>query len=115
MGKYARCELHQRQHWAADNQTDRVRGHHGPLHRALRAQVLAEEERCRNPFCVRPFDNPTIDFIVPLSRGGEQTRENSQRLCLSCNSSRHDKPWSEFLAWEAERARLRGGSGGYAR
>jgi HNH endonuclease len=112
---YARCQDHQRQHWRADNDTDRVRGHNSAVHQALRRQVLAEEERCANPYCERPYDRPTLDYIVPLSKGGQQVRENGQRMCLHCNSSRHDKPWSEFLAWEAERARLRGGSGGYAR
>jgi 5-methylcytosine-specific restriction endonuclease McrA len=92
-----------------------VKGHLGQVHRALRVQVLAEEERCRNPYCRAPYDNPTLDYVQPLSKGGQQVRENAQRLCLHCNSSRHDTPWSEFLAREAELARLRGGSGGYAR
>jgi 5-methylcytosine-specific restriction endonuclease McrA len=107
-GRYARCPQHQRLYWRADNQSDRVRGHNGALHQALRRQVLAEEDRCANPHCRVPEAQPTLDYIVPLSRGGLQTRENAQRLCLSCNSARQDKPWEEFLAWAAERARLRG-------
>jgi hypothetical protein len=100
------CPEHQKLHWRLDNESARVKGHHGGAHRQLRAQVLAEETECRNPLCARPFDRPTIDFIVPVSRGGEQTRANSQRLCAGCNSSRHDKSWEEFLAWCAEKARL---------
>jgi 5-methylcytosine-specific restriction endonuclease McrA len=105
-GKYARCEAHQREHWRRDNESDRVRLHRGDLHRALRRQVLAEEDRCANPYCVAPEAAPTLDYIVPLVAGGKQTRANAQRLCLSCNSSRGAKPWPAFLAWAAERARL---------
>lgn len=32
--------------------------------------------------------NLTIDHIVPVSRGGENTVENMQTLCHSCNSSK---------------------------
>ena len=110
---YARCQAHQRQRWREDNETDRVKGHLGQVHRALRVQVLAEEERCANPHCARPEADPTVDYIQPLSKGGQQVRENAQRLCKSCNSSRHDKPWPEFLAWAAELARLRGNPGTY--
>jgi 5-methylcytosine-specific restriction endonuclease McrA len=69
---------------------------------------LAEEDACANPYCADPGANPTLDYIVPLSAGGQQTRENAQRLCLHCNSSRGARPWPEFLAWAAEQARLRG-------
>lgn len=102
----ARCQAHQRQAWRADNETDRVRGHNSAVHQALRLQVLAEEERCANPHCRDPYANPTLDYILPLSRGGAQVRENAQRLCLHCNSSRHDMRWEEYLAREAKRARL---------
>lgn len=104
----ARCQEHQRQVWRADNQTERVRGHNSQVHQALRRQVLAEEERCANPHCTTPYDNPTLDYRVPLSLGGRQERENAQRLCLSCNSARGAKSWEAFLAWSAEKARLRG-------
>jgi hypothetical protein len=72
MGKYARCETHQREYWRRDNESDRVRGHNALLHKALRAQVLAEEGRCANPHCVRPYESPTLDYIIPLSAGGQQ-------------------------------------------
>lgn len=114
-GRYARCEPHQRAHWRADNESDRVRGHNTIFHKALRLQVLAEEDRCANLYCLRPYDNATLDYIVPLSAGGQQVRENCQRLCLSCNSARQAKPWEEFLRWSAEQARFRPPNEGGAR
>jgi 5-methylcytosine-specific restriction endonuclease McrA len=50
----------------------------------LSAQVIAEEECCA--LCGSSAD-PTVDHIVPLSRGGSRhDRENLRRLCRSCNS-----------------------------
>jgi 5-methylcytosine-specific restriction endonuclease McrA len=112
MGRNARCEVHQRQAWRADNETDRVRGHNSAVHQAIKIQVLAEEDRCKNPYCANPFAPGTVDYIEPLVRGGRQVRENAQRLCLSCNSSRGAKSWESFLASGAERARLRATGGG---
>lgn len=39
-----------------------------------------------------PFDPaaPTVDHVVPLSRGGEHTLANAQTACLRCNSIKSD-------------------------
>ncbi|MGW1160374.1 HNH endonuclease [Streptomyces sp. NPDC002519] len=51
--------------------------------------------RCSRPIDpdASPFDptSPTVDHIVPLSRGGEHSLRNAQTLCLGCNSSKQDK------------------------
>jgi len=44
--------------------------------------------------CNRKFTNilkPTIDHVVPLSKGGGLTKENTQALCRNCNSRKHTK------------------------
>lgn len=54
-----------------------------------RAQVLAEEPLCRA--CLkRNVESPTeeIDHIVPLSRGGSDTRRNKQGLCKPCHTAK---------------------------
>lgn len=40
----------------------------------------------------------TVDHIVPLSAGGDNSRENIQLLCKSCNSSKGARPQRVFLA-----------------
>lgn len=36
-------------------------------------------------------DAPTIDHVLPLSKGGQHTMSNLQLLCYSCNSSKQDR------------------------
>lgn len=41
---------------------------------------------------------PTIDHVVPLSRGGEDTLSNVQLACFICNLVKHDRLLEEVLA-----------------
>ncbi|WP_353056659.1 HNH endonuclease [Mesobacillus subterraneus] len=45
-------------------------------------------------YCQKPLDysNATLDHLVALSRGGENTFENVVGACGSCNTSKQDKP-----------------------
>lgn len=53
-----------------------------------RALFTKYNNRCINPNCPDPTKPVTLDHIVPLSRGGADTIDNAQPLCLSCNDSK---------------------------
>lgn len=41
--------------------------------------------------------NITQDHIIPIARGGTHSEGNLQPLCQSCNSSKKDKLWIEWV------------------
>jgi hypothetical protein len=50
--------------------------------------------------CGRKFTRklkPTMDHIVPLSKGGEHTSANIQALCQSCNSSKNARICKQYI------------------
>lgn len=50
-------------------------------------EVARAKKRC--PHCRERFDDgdrlPTVDHIVPLSRGGRDEKRNWQLMCKACN------------------------------
>lgn len=38
-------------------------------------------------------DSPSLDHVVPISRGGEHSRANAQCAHLSCNIKKGNRPW----------------------
>jgi 5-methylcytosine-specific restriction endonuclease McrA len=55
------------------------------------------------PACTKVVGNLTVDHVIPLSRGGDNTLANLQLLCKSCNSKKHTKI-TDFRPIELEMA-----------
>lgn len=53
--------------------------------------LKAYGEACMNPNCSGKNTTLSHDHVIPLSKGGEHSLENSQILCHSCNSAKHVK------------------------
>ena len=73
-------------------------GHFTPAD--IRALLKAQRGRC--VYCQADIiDCYTVDHMTPLSRGGSNWPDNLQLLCVSCNSSKHDKTHDEYLSYLA--------------
>ena len=42
-------------------------------------------------------DAPELDHIIPLSKGGSHSRENTQCTCRKCNAAKSDRPLGQLL------------------
>jgi 5-methylcytosine-specific restriction endonuclease McrA len=65
---------------------------------------ILEQYDGRCAYCGCNLDRPTIDHVVPLSRGGEHCRDNVVPACGHCNSSKGAKTLTEWRAKEAQYA-----------
>ena len=72
----------------------------------VRLSVLAQRDSFRCQLCSAPVDmglrhpdpmSPSIDHIIPLSKGGEHTMANTQLAHLHCNMSKGNRPAGEQL------------------
>jgi 5-methylcytosine-specific restriction endonuclease McrA len=52
-------------------------------------------------YCGTNAAHLTIDHVVPVSRGGQHTKENIVPACQSCNSAKHDHTLEEWRAYES--------------
>lgn len=67
-------------------------------YKRARAKILKTQEVCG--ICGRPVDKtllyphplaPTVDHIIPLSKGGKNTADNLQLAHWTCNRQKSDK------------------------
>ena len=63
-----------------------IEGKRKPIPIKLRAEVFRRD----NHLCLRcgAEDDLSIDHIVPVSKGGQNTIDNLQTLCMPCNVSK---------------------------
>ena len=47
-------------------------------------------------------DDFHVDHMIPLARGGDNTRSNIQLLCPNCNRKKHAKTHEEYLSYMAK-------------
>jgi len=58
---------------------------------------LEEKQRMQCVYCHTILDDGYhVDHIIPLSKGGDNTKYNLQLLCPSCNLRKHNKNPIEF-------------------
>jgi 5-methylcytosine-specific restriction endonuclease McrA len=79
----SRCPEH-RSGWDAKPK-ERDLAYADPTYRRLRAEILAPKPLCSYPGCQLVAD--TLDHIVPVSRGGQNTRENLRPMCRRHNEA----------------------------
>lgn len=57
-------------------------------------KLVAERAGYRCEYCLSPekysLDSFTIDHIIPVSRGGDNSLENLAYACHNCNNRKHD-------------------------
>lgn len=64
---------------------------YGSAHRRWRAEILARDSACRDPFGRHPGRlvwATVADHIVPVRLGGQWTEANGQGLCASCHAEK---------------------------
>lgn len=47
----------------------------------------------------------TIEHLIPISKGGGHTMDNTVLACHACNVSKNAKTVAEYKAWQAQRAK----------
>ncbi|MFZ5585791.1 MAG: HNH endonuclease [Thermodesulfobacteriota bacterium] len=67
--------------------------------RENRLRVFERDEyKCR--YCQKQLTRftATLDHVMPVAEGGDNSFDNLVTACLNCNSQKHRRPLSDFLA-----------------
>jgi 5-methylcytosine-specific restriction enzyme A len=73
---------------ARNNAQPARRVHFSAAHRRLAKLVKARDGSCRHCGATEQL---TVDYIIPLSRGGTMTLDNAQTLCRACNARKGNR------------------------
>jgi 5-methylcytosine-specific restriction endonuclease McrA len=59
-----------------------------------------ERDEYKCPYCQEQLTHftATLDHVKPVAEGGDNSFDNLVTACLNCNSQKHRRPVSEFLA-----------------
>lgn len=76
-------------------------GHTKKWIRAEKRLALYIRDRFQCAYCGRDLRHAapneiTLDHLLPRSAGGSNEATNLITACVSCNSSRQDKPWMDY-------------------
>lgn len=61
-------------------------------------QEILEKHNHSCAYCLVSIENLTKDHVIPLSRGGMHSKDNIVPACKSCNSRKHNKTVTEWMA-----------------
>jgi 5-methylcytosine-specific restriction endonuclease McrA len=76
--------------------------------RATRLKLLALDPHCRYCGCRLGEEYSTLDHVLPLSKGGQDTPANYALACKPCNSKKGDfDSMEEAEAWLAGKEKRR--------
>lgn len=73
----------------------------GLLLTAVQWREILERYHYCCAYCGTNAAHLTIDHVIPVSRGGQHTKENIVPACQSCNSAKHDHTLEEWRAYES--------------
>ncbi len=89
------------------NRVARVKGAPGNGWSKKEEMQLIDDYCGRCAYCGNKLEEVTMDHVIPITRGGVHSIENIVPACLSCNSSKGNKPllvWmyqkTKFTDWE---------------
>ncbi len=91
VGRKSRVTHPEREREKCRNRRARLKGCDGTFTEKEWQEVLAMYgNRCLNPDCPDPTRPVTRDHVIPINKGGSNTKENIQPLCRPCNSKKKD-------------------------
>ena len=64
-------------------------------------QDILEDYRYKCAYCGKEFgvtNKPTRDHVIPISRGGDNSKENIKPACRSCNSKKNTQLVEEIIS-----------------
>lgn len=82
--------------------------HRTRIGKTTRFKILVRDGmRCHYCEQIGTFDNLVVDHIIPTSKGGNNDDENLICACVSCNSEKQDRDYTEFITQKRDKLSLK--------